>query len=953
MNQIKTLLVVSILCFSMVVIPSYYDNLNSEGAELLTGTYQITTSNQMNSLLFDPSDYTQVNEAFIANGDAEFDNIVGNYTLSGNGSEYNPYVIGGFFFNTTGMAIHLSYINYYVIIYNNAFASNCTCNTIRIDGESDWVSIINNTITGNTSNSIFLDDAFDSVVANNTIHSQASNYSIDVLYGNGGVIANNSITNTGTGGGVRILNTNTFQLENNNIISESTSILVEESSDIQITHNTISSGSTAIHGNNNNGQINILNNILTSRGNFAIYIYSAYLLFISGNVITGSHAGMYFAFIYSLLTLTQNDISVATYAILVYFIYAFLVEFNRILMASTGIQIYYTSTPSTPFSVSSVSSDYVIANNTFMNIQHEGINLLPTEPVIIADNTISLSNLEGYGHTDDQGRSAIKFSSSSGNHVFRNKITGGGLMFASTTDMEQNLSNDNTINGQKLGYFTNTSIISITSQNESYGQVIILDATSITITDQIYQNINNPIIIRGVTSEINIRNNQFHNVYSYAIDIEIENGHFIIENNEFKNSLGAILAGSPIFLFDLLITTTQESVQDQENVSTIQNNYFENMGLLNVIEVFTLGNLEINNNTLLHAQSSFLMATNIDQIKIENNQIFRAAQLPDTMIIYLGNSENIYFANNQIHYSNDVGITLEFIDNLVIVNNVIVDTVYEALWVNFVNSINVTANIFQSHSLEPAIMINNVGSVQFNENVVIAKNAVTIIDITSSNLVILSSIDYTSTLMNNDFYGYSHGGSIVYVDLFDGFIDGNYYSNYNGNGYYVTPEDIDYNPAELPNRPIPPVTITSSNQMHSSNITQATAQWTINSEFTHYGYVLVQNQFVEYVLVNSNHQHVITFSGNGVYKATLVIYDLNGELVIQTITFTVGLDTAQVTNTVTQEVTITEQTTIHVDTTEENETATEGGLSAPFGTLFFIVTFTVLIVTSYRRETNQ
>ena len=355
--------------------------------------------------------------------------------------------------------------------HNHIFENNCSSGRYGVYLTPSYtITLTNNTFTNNiftnnTEPNIYLDDASNLTLSGNTMTGTGIFISGNSLYHwnthtiddsntrNGKAIYyyrnTNNITIPEGAGQVILVNCSYMTVENQTLNGAGTSILVRWSEHITIA-NTNSSGNLFdgiyIYASSN---ITLTNNSCSNNGEDGIILHSSGNNTLTNN--TCSNNGWRGIDLYGPSngnTLTNNNCS----------------NNGEDGIYLLSLQFFHDSYP--------LSKENTLTNNTCSNNEKNGISILASDNNTISHNAVIANNEYG-----------IILKSSCGDTIFGNQIQGSGLSIEGTSLPHWNTHDieNNTVNGKPLYYYKNTGNISIP---EGAGQVIVINSTKMTITNQ-------------------------------------------------------------------------------------------------------------------------------------------------------------------------------------------------------------------------------------------------------------------------------------------------------------------------------------------------------------------------------------------------------------------------------------------------------------------------------------
>jgi len=442
--------------------------------------------------------------------------------------------------------------------------------------------------------------------------------------------------------------------------------------------------------------------------------------------------------------------------------YYFILENISLVNGTTGIVI--ENTPNAlvrNISITNVTIGIRITNNiggSFNNItiQHRNTGVIADQSSNMVFRTITVDKLSNadsinkgfsfYGSNNITIKNSYIYSHDTGIYSFQSSQ----MAFTSNTFISNN-------KGIYV-YYGSFNLISHNSINDGIFNGIFISNSN---NNSIYSN----IVLDYSTMGIDLSNSQFNSVYSNnitgnAVGIKLLSSMF---NNISSNYIVDSLEMRGIFLFN-------------SGSNIIDNNEMVHNGLRivsqyedKVVQLSVSGNT-INNEALLFYQNvenivisgfhSVIFIVNSTNVEISSNAFERS-----NSAISVHHSSNIQILNNT--YSNfSEGIVITYSNNIIIENNRLDQISITGMVFNEITNINVTENII-SNSLGQAIGINHVTSSNFIRNSLYANQNGIIINLGSNynlftNNTISSSTFYAfsvSNAHNNLFYFNTISGS--------------------------------------------------------------------------------------------------------------------------------------------------------------------------------------------------
>ena len=353
------------------------------------------------------------------------------------------------------------------------------------------------------------------------------------------------------------------------------------------------------------------------------------------------------------------------------------VENNLCINNEIGIEMRY-------------STNGYIFNNTCEENRFSGISLRSELQTCVYENN-SLINNEIFG---------MEFFYANGSYVYNNSFVNNGLSIYEP-EFERYLNYeilDNTLNNQKIGYFTNEDTISLT--NTEYGQIFLFNCTNFLIENQIFER-----SLFGIYSyesnNCTFRNNTFDNNLAHGLDlyysseIIIDSNIFINNSNglNFQNSPDMEIINNRFYSDGLVIESAGVEmlatyVVDNNTVNDKPLGFFINVHDLTLsgstqygeIVVLNSTNIEVYNQNISNTQIGFIIAYSNSCIIADS----RFTNIFTSILAYACN--NLTISDNRVEENYD-GIVALFSDFLNIKNNIISNNFEEAVEVAYCNQI--------------------------------------------------------------------------------------------------------------------------------------------------------------------------------------------------------------------------------------------------------------------------
>ncbi len=359
-----------------------------------------------------------------------------------------------------------------------------------------------------------------------------------------------------------------------------------------------------------------------------------------------------------------------------------LVEDNICINNEIGIEMRY-------------SDNGYIFNNTCEENRESGMYLRnELQTCTYENNTLINNNIYG-----------MDFLQANGSFVYNNSFINNGLHISEL--VFENYLNyvilDNTLNNQKIGYFTNDDSVSLT--DTEYGQIFLFNCSNFLIENQIFEK-----SLFGIYSyesnNCTFRNNTFDNNLAHGIDLYYSNEIIIDANTFYNNSNGLNF----IDTYDMIICNNRfysdglviESA-DVEMLATFEvtNNtvndkplgFFINEHNLDLSSSVQYGELLILNSTNIHVSNQNISDTQAGFIIAFSNSCSLQESIFSNIItaILVYGCNDITISNNVIEENSD-GIIALYVDHLDIKNNVISNNLDDALEIQYCTQILVDNN---------------------------------------------------------------------------------------------------------------------------------------------------------------------------------------------------------------------------------------------------------------------
>ena len=358
------------------------------------------------------------------------------------------------------------------------------------------------------------------------------------------------------------------------------------------------------------------------------------------------------------------------------------IEDNILYNNEVGIEIRY-------------ATDGYIFNNTCEENRQSGMLLKHDLQTSTLENNTLINNAI-FG---------MDFLQANGSHVYNNTFVDNGLN-VNENSLEDYLKydiEDNILNGQKIGYFTNTDSLSITSPE--YCQIFLYNCTDILIENQEFER-----SLFGVlsyeSSNCTFSNNLFDNNLAHGIDL-YNSYDMIIESNVFNNNSNGL------------------NFEDSPEL-TIRNNRFYSDGLViedanvEILSTYILDNNTVNDKPLGFflnehdlilsdsIQYGEILILNCTNIEVYNQNI------SDTQIgVTIAFSNSCRIQDSEFR-SMSICILAYDCDNLTIINNIMEEN-YDGILALYIESSEFSNNVI-SNNLDDAIELVYGYHVKLNNN---------------------------------------------------------------------------------------------------------------------------------------------------------------------------------------------------------------------------------------------
>jgi parallel beta-helix repeat protein len=212
------------------------------------------------------------------------------------------------------------------------------------------------------------------------------------------------------------------------------------------------------------------------------------------------------------------------------------------------------------------SGSSIVANNTCNNNEWDGIYLESSGSSTVTNNTCNNNNWGG-----------ILFELSGSSTVANNSFTNCGLyIYEETSDAYLSYTVENNwVNGKILGFYTNLDSMIIAEP--VYGQLILVNCTTVTVRDQILNNTTIGLFLRFCTSSVIINNTCNNGDYGIYLS---SSGSSTVANNTCNDNrdIGILLSssGSSTVANNTCDTNFNGISLQFSGSSTVANNTFNN-----------------------------------------------------------------------------------------------------------------------------------------------------------------------------------------------------------------------------------------------------------------------------------------------------------------------------------------------------------------------------------------